>query len=248
MPPPLHPVPDLRRVVPAHRVQHCLRVLHAACRHRQQRQTPPNGTFPLGPKGARSTHQFGQPATTAGVGRPGAWRRRSGRISCAVRTGHAARQGTRRRVRIPHAQQGPIGQSGPPSDRPDNRRYGGAKPQASRAQPRQSARFSPHASSSPAWRNETFARYTWLPSSLRRWNIVSCVARRDAGETASGPACLGPCVTVYGTTKRNIGETALAAGCVIIVVRPTERRAPRDTGQRRRRLGAAATCGTSSPR
>jgi hypothetical protein len=121
-------------------------------------------------------------------------------------------------------------------------------PQASRAQPRQSARFSPHASSSPAWRNETFARYTWLPSSLRRWNIVSCVARRDAGETASGPACLGPCVPVYGTTKRDIGETALAAGCVIIVVRPTERRAPRDIGQRRRRLGAAATCGTSSPR
>ena len=142
---------------------------------------------------------------------------------------------------------GPIGQSGPPRDRPDNRRHSGAKPQASQTQPHQSDRFPPHASSSLARRNETFARSTWRPS-LRRWNIVSCVARRDAGETALHPASLGPCVTVYGTTKRDIRETALAAGCAIIVARPTARRAPRDTGQRRRRLGAAATCGTSSPR
>src|SRR5580693_4731124 len=36
-PPPLHHVLDIRRIAPAHRARHRLRVLHEACQHLQQR-------------------------------------------------------------------------------------------------------------------------------------------------------------------------------------------------------------------
>ena len=52
---------SIYRVAPAHREQRRLRVLHPARQHRQRRQTPANGTFPLGPKGERSMHQFATP-------------------------------------------------------------------------------------------------------------------------------------------------------------------------------------------